>query len=274
MDRFAHVAANVIVGNDPSAGTLECMVRGPRLRATAACVVAVTGADFEVLLNGDEASMWTALELSAGDELAFGIRRGGARAYIAVAGGVAGDRWLGSLSTYLMVARGGMHGRPLAVGDEISIAAPPTRGVGRHIAVEFRPNYHDRTLRVIAGPHIDRLSPESRGALFSSTFKLATDSDRMGYRLDGPRLEAPGAELLSFGLVAGAVQVPSGGQPIVLMADHQTAGGYPVVAVMASSSMPVAAQLMPGDELRFEKIDVETALQLRAVQRALLASIR
>lgn len=276
MDRFAHIAANLIVGNEPGAATLECTVRGPRLRANAACVLAVTGAEFEIRVNGDEAPMWAAITLSAGDELAFGTRRGGARGYVSVAGGVAGDRWLGSLSTILIVARGGMHGRPLTRGDVIATvdAVPESPALTRQFALDRRPNYRDHTLRVVAGPHIDRLTRESRDELFGSPFTVAPDSNRMGYRLDGPQLDAHGAELLSFGVVPGAVQMPGGGRPILLMADHQTAGGYPVVAVVVSASMPMAAQLLPGDELRFEEIDIDTALRLRADQRGFLASMR
>ncbi|HVH63123.1 MAG TPA: biotin-dependent carboxyltransferase family protein [Candidatus Dormibacteraeota bacterium] len=275
MDRFAHNAANLIAGNEMSAATLECTVRGPRLTAITECVIAVTGADFAIRINGHEAPMWSAIALDSGDELAFGPRRAGARAYIAIAGGVAGDRWLGSLSTYLMVGQGGMGGRPLAAGDVISTAVPAeSRVQSGSMPLALRPTYSDHTLRVIGGPHLSRLTSERRAQLFGSVFTLAPDSNRMGYRLDGPRLEVAGPELLSFGLVAGSVQLPSGGQPILLMADHQTAGGYPVVAVLVSASMPVAAQLLPGDELRFEEIDLETALRLRADQRAALASIR
>ena len=276
MDRFAHIAANLIVGNDPSAATLECTVRGPRLRALDSCVLAVAGADFELRLNGEEAPPWTSIALEAGDQLAFGARRSGARAYVALAGGVAGDRWLGSLSTNLMVARGGMHGRALMVGDDLSIAYRPEQSpIATHqLPPDLRPDYHDHTLRVVIGPHFERMSAASRGWLLESAFTLTTDSNRMGYRLDGPRLEAPGAELLSFGLVAGVVQLPGGGQPILLMADHQTAGGYPVIAVVVSASMSVSAQLLPGDELRFQEVDIETALSLRAGQRAVLDSIR
>lgn len=275
MDRFAHNAANLIVGNELGAATLECTVRGPRLSALVSCVIAVTGADFVIRVNGDEAPMWNAIALEQGDELAFGPRRAGARAYVALAGGIAGDRWLGSLSTYLMVGQGGMHGRALAAGDVISMAAPNGWSVARRSVPEaLRPTYSDHTLRVIGGPHLSRLSGEGRAQLFGSGFTLAPDSNRMGYRLDGPRLEVSGPELLSFGLVAGSVQLPAGGQPILLMADHQTAGGYPVVAVVISASMPVAAQLLPGDELRLEEVDLETALQLRADQRSALASIR
>jgi len=104
-------------------------------------------------------------------------------------------------------------------------------------------------------------------------FVVGRDSNRMGYRLEGPRLDTPGEEVLSFGLVAGALQVPTGGQPILLMADHQTAGGYPVVATVVSASMPVAAQLAPGDEVRFAVTSIETALEMRAIQRAALESL-
>jgi allophanate hydrolase subunit 2 len=126
----------------------------------------------------------------------------------------------------------------------------------------------------IAGPHVKRLDPEGRAALFGATFKVSREADRMGYRLDGPRLATSGGELLSFGLTAGAVQVPHGGQPILLMADHQTAGGYPVVAVVVSASMPVAAQLVPGDELQFKEVTLERAGQMRLALAAALDALR
>ena len=118
-----------------------------------------------------------------------------------------------------------------------------------------------------------RLDPPGRRALFGSTFTVARDANRMGYRLDGPDLHVSGEELLSFGLVAGAVQLPGSGRPILLMADHQTAGGYPVVATLAGASMPVAAQLLPGEDLSFEEISLEIALEMRAAQRAALDSL-
>jgi antagonist of KipI len=275
MDRFAHSAANLIVGNERGAATLECTLKGPHLVAARACLVAVTGADVEVRVNGEEVPMWTGIFLGEGDELTFGKRRSGARAYIALAGGVAGDRWLGSLSTYAIAARGGMQGRALIAGDVITAAAEPQQPLvsGRHVPPHMRPPYGEHALGVIPGPHLDRLTDAARAKLFNSSFVVTPDSDRMGYRLDGPRLEAEGDELLSFGLVPGAVQLPGSGQAILLMADHQTAGGYPVVAVVMSAAMPVAAQLAPGDELSFNEITVDDALKLRADQRAALASM-
>ena len=280
MDRFAHRAANLLTGNDEGAATLECTLSGPELVALRPCLVAITGADFDPRVNGRPAPMWTGVFLSEGDELSFAGRRWGARAYIAVAGGVAGDRWLGSSSTNLLAARGGMHGRLLAAGDVIAVTGVPNKMLswpaisGRQLGPEDRPNYADHTLHAIAGPHLRRLGSEGREALFGSAFKLSRDADRMGYRLEGQMLEVSGDELLSFGLAAGVVQVPRSGQPILLMADHQTAGGYPVVATVASAAIPVAAQLLPGDELSFAEVSIEAALRLRADQRAVLDSLR
>lgn len=276
MDRFAHRAANLLAGNDEGAATLECTLNGPTLIALRPCLVAITGADFDSRVNSEAAPMWTGVFLSEGDELSFAGRRWGARVYIAVAGGIAGDRWLGSLSTYLLAARGGMHGRQVAAGDIIASSGLPTGPAiaGRQLSPDYRPAYAEHTLPAIAGPHVRRLASESRKALFGSGFRVSRDADRMGYRLEGPTVDVSGEELLSFGLVAGAVQVPRSGQPILLMADHGTAGGYPVVATVASAAMPVAAQLLPGDELLFSEISIEAALRLRRDQRASLDSLR
>lgn len=276
MDRFAHSAANLLVGNDRGAATLECTLTGPRLIADHSCLLAITGADFEPRINGRPAPMWTGVFLSSGDELSFGARRSGARTYIAVAGGVAADRWLGSMSTYLAAGRGGMHGRPLIAGDVVAAASTPSGPTisGRELPPHLCPDYSEHVLHVVAGPHVKRLGAEGRALLLQSVFKVSRDADRMGYRLEGPHLDATGEELLSFGLTSGAVQVPAGGQPILLMADHQTAGGYPVVATVVSASMPIAAQLVPGDELQFSEVTIEAALVMRRANADALASLR
>jgi antagonist of KipI len=276
MDRFAHRAANLLVGNEEGGATLECTLSGPVLMALRPCLVAITGADFDPRVNGEPAPMWAGVFLGEGDGLSFAGRRWGARVYIAVAGGIGGDRWLGSLSTSLLATRGGMHGRPLAAGDVITANGVPAAPAisGRLLSPADRPDYADHALHAIAGPHARRLDSESRKALFGAAFSVSRDADRMGYRLEGPMVDASGDELLSFGLAAGAVQVPRSGQPILLMADHQTAGGYPVVATIASATMPVAAQLLPGDELSFSEISVEAALRMRKDQRAALDSLR
>jgi allophanate hydrolase subunit 2 len=135
------------------------------------------------------------------------------------------------------------------------------------------PDYADHSLHAIPGPHLRRLDAEGRRALFAAPFTVSRNADRMGYRLEGPKLNTSGEELLSFGLVGGAVQVPHSGEPILLMADNQTAGGYPVVATVITASMPVAAQLAPGDELRFIQTTPAQARRRRLALSAGLASL-
>ena len=276
MDRFAHRAANLIVGNNESDATLECTLSGPHLVAVHSCLLAITGADLDARINGQPAQGWTGIFLGQGDHLTFGSRRLGGRAYIAVAGGIEGDRWLGSASTNLMAARGGLHGRNLKAGDEISVARDASSPAvsGHYLQPGMFPDYGDHTLFAIAGPHVKRLDATDRAELFGAAFRVSREADRMGYRLEGPKLAASGDELLSFGLTAGAVQLPRGGQPILLMADHQTAGGYPVVATVVSASMPIAAQLVPGDEVRFAEVTLERARQMRLLLAASLDTLR
>jgi len=275
MDRFAHRAANLLVGNPPGDATLECTLKGPHLVAERECLIAITGADLNPQLNGRPAPMWTGFLLAEGDRLTFGVRRLGARAYVAVAGGIQGDRWLGSVSTYLMVGRGGMAGRALQAGDSISVAREPgAPAPGHELVRRLRPDYSDHTLHAIPGPHAKRLDAEGRRAFLGEDFRVHHNSDRMAYRLEGPELAMRGDELLSFGLAVGAVQVPPGGGPILLMADHHTAGGYPVPAVVASVSLPIAAQLAPGDEVRFAEVEVEKAVEMRSTALRILDALK
>ncbi|HEX6547853.1 MAG TPA: biotin-dependent carboxyltransferase family protein [Candidatus Dormibacteraeota bacterium] len=273
MDRFALMAANRLVGNPEGAGALECMLNGPVLVAAERCLVAVTGADLDPRVNGQEAPTWTSFWLAEGDRLTFGGRRWGARCYLAVAGGLAGDRWLGSVATYQLVERGGIHGRPLKAGDQLALAAEPPRPavVGRRLPERLWPLYSPRPeLAAIEGPHFGRLSAAARRAFYGQTWKVSRNADRMGYRLEGGELEIKSPEMLSFGLAFGCVQLPPSGQPIILMADHQTAGGYPVVAGVARADLPLAAQLLPGEEIGFRKI---TAIEAQERWRALYAGL-
>ena len=167
------------------------------------------------------------------------------------------NRWLGSLATYLLVEKGGFDGRTLEAGDVLSLAAPAPRPLiaGRHLSRRLLPEYgREPALAAVTGPHHSRLNRASRTALFKSSFAVSRDADRMGFRLEGPQLELSGRELLSIGLTMGAVQLPIGGQPILLMADHQTAGGYPVILGVTRAALPLAAQLLPGDRLTFKEV--------------------
>ena len=275
MDRFALSAANRLVGNPDGAAALECALNGPTLVALEGSLVAVTGADFGMTVNGQAAPTWTGVYLSAGDQLAFTSRRSGARAYIALAGGLAGDRWLGSFSTYLLTGRGGL-GRALRAGDELARAAEPPRPTiaGRHLSSRLRPPYgREATLRAVPGPHFARVPRSSRPQLWKQPFEVSKDSDRMGYRLVGNPIETTGKDILSLGLTMGAVQLPNSGEPILLMADHQTAGGYPVVLGVARVDLPLAAQLLPGDRLRFAEVKVAEAQDAWRQLRAALDTI-
>ena len=277
MDRFALSAANLLVGNPEGAAALECALSGPTLVALTNCLVAVTGADFGPTLNGEPVSSWTGIFMAEGDRLAFTGRVWGARVYIAVAGGLAAERWLGSAATYSLVGRGGFHGRALKAGDELLAAAPAPRPAVAELMLpaQSRPPYDEEpSVAAIAGPHLRRLSAPSRRAFFREVWAVGRDADRMGYRLEGPELEISGPDLVSFGLSMGCVQVPPAGQPIVLMADHQTAGGYPVVAGVARVSLPLVAQLLPGDHLRFREVSVEAAQSEWRRLRASLDSLR
>ena len=279
MDRFALVAANRLVSNPDGAGALEIALSGPTLVALRGCLVAVTGGDLQPAVNGDEVPGWTAIYLAEGDRLSFGRRRLGARAYLALAGGIAGDRWLGSVSLYRLVAKGGIQGRPLKAGDELEQAAEAARPMvaGRSLSDRFRPPYArsgEAQLQAVAGPQlISHLSPASRRLFFSQSYELSTDADRMGFRLEGEALEIKGPEMISFGLAFGCVQVPWSGKPILLMADHQTAGGYPVAAGVIRADLPLAAQLLPGDHLSFRETTVEAAQQRWRDLRAGLETI-
>ena len=262
MDRFALAAANLLVGNPENTGALECTLGGLVLVALDTCLLAVTGADFQPAVNGEPVPVWTSIFLAGGDRLTFAGRRWGARCYVAVAGGVAGQRWLGSVSTYLLVTRGGHKGRPLKKGDRLDTAVEPPRPMvaGRNLPVRLRPPYlGDHRLAAIQGPHFTQLAARARKTFYNGTYKVSREADRMGYRLEGPELELKAEELVSFGLAFGAVQVPTSGQPILLMADHQTAGGYPAVAGVPRADLPLAAQLVPGDEIRFAPSTVEEA---------------
>jgi antagonist of KipI len=262
MDRFALVAANLLVGNPEGAAALECVVKGPTLVARRTCLLSIAGGDLQPRVNGSEVPTWTGIFLAEGDRLEFRGRRSGARCYVAVAGGFKAERWLGSASTYLLVGKGGFSGRTLKAHDVLELASEPPRPAvaERHLPPNLRPAYTDApVLAAIRGPHFTRLAPASRRALFREPFTISGDSDRMGYRLEGQQLEVKGEEILSFGVAFGSLQLPASGQPILLMADHQTAGGYPIVAAVPRAHLPVAAQLLPGQQVRFSETTVEAA---------------
>ena len=275
MDRFALAAANRLVGNPETAAGLEFALAGPTLVAVEPCLVAATGADLGLSVNGEEVPSWTGIYLGAGDRLSFAGRRSGARGYLAVAGGLGGDRWLGSYSTYMLTGRGGL-GRALRAGDTLILGGEPPRPAiaGRHLSRRLRPPYsREAVLRAIPGPHFARIERSSRVALWKGPFEVSRDSDRMGYRLLGNEIAASGRDILSLGLTMGAVQLPNSGQPILLMSDHQTAGGYPVILGVTRADLGLAAQLLPGDGVSFREVTVTAGQDAWRQLRAALETI-
>ena len=262
MDPTAHHRANRLVGNPPAAAALEITLVGPVLRFETFMRLGIAGARFALRLDDHPVSMETVLCVEPGQTLAFGRRTAGARAYVAAAGGFAVPSVLGSRSTHLRSGIGGLHGRALRPGDRLFVGT--SRGVSwrESSATKWsrRMPLGGARVRILAGPHAGLFDPIALGRLESARYTIRPESDRMGYRLDGPPIVGPeGLSLLSQGFPIGAVQVVPSGDVIVAMADRQTAGGYPRVATVIAADIPVLGQLAPRDWVEFEQCDPRTA---------------
>lgn len=275
MDPVAHRLANLLVGNEQDCATLEITLAGPLLCFESACVIALTGADLGASLNGRPLPQNRPVAVRAGDLLAFGARGFGTRAYLAVRGGCLLDSLMGSDSTYLRSGFGGYKGRALAKGDTVMLRRPLRLSDAAvdalHDALWEVPVYLPAligmtaraSVRVLEGAQWEAFTGESREAFLSERFRISPQSERMGYRLKGPTLAmAEPRQQLSEAISFGTIQVPAGGDPIVLMADRQTTGGYPKIAQVAQVDLPVLAQLGPGDTVRFEAIALADAQAL------------
>jgi KipI family sensor histidine kinase inhibitor len=262
LDPRAHAAANRAVGNGELAPALECTITGPTLLFLAPVRFAVAGADLGAVLERSDLGPWplprgAAVLARPGNVLRFRQRLSGCRATVAIAGGLDVSPVLGSASTDVVAGLGGLRGRPLVAGDRLG-ARPPRGGSGTASAPW---PIADRALvRVVLGPQADHLAPESLRTFFETSWRVSTASDRVGLRLEGgePLRHRHRAEILSDGMVPGAVQVPPDGRPIVMAADSPTTGGYPKVATVVTADQPLLAQLLPGaGEVRFEAVRVE-----------------
>jgi len=276
VDRFAFVLANRLVGNADAAAVLECTLMGPRFEVTAAGSIAVTGADMPVSVNGRDAAGWATLTVKPGDVVKLGSARTGVRSYIGFAGGLDVPLVLGSRSTYLRGRVGGLQGRALKKGDELAVFQSGSVRP-RRVAQGAIPDYTgEPTIRAVLGPQADRFTPEGLGALFGGRYEVLPQSDRMGSRLRGPRIDhARGHDIISDGIALGSIQVPGDGQPIVLLVDRQSTGGYTKVATICSSDIWRVGQARPGQSLRFQSIGVEEAHRLlRQAYAALEAAVR
>lgn len=247
MDVVSHDAANAVVGNAAEAATLEVTIAGPALRFDAAATVAVTGADLDATLDGATLPLNQPHAARAGAILVFGVRRRGARAYVAVDGGIASPVVLGSRATHI----GSGLGRPLASGDVLSLGGAHNRQ-GMPRAVTELPMGGAR-VRARRGPQVDDVPETALVALGRSRFVVAPQSNRMGYRLTGAVVPLGSQRpMISDATFMGGIQITPSGEPILLMADRQTTGGYPQIATVVTADLPLAGQLAPGDWLEFE----------------------
>ena len=269
-------AANFLVGNEPGAAALECTAMGPSLRFLRTTIVAICGANLgPVLERGDRGPWEIPPEISflarVGNVLRFAGRQAGYRCYLSVAGGLGVPEVLGSRSTYLTSALGGLRGRALERGDILKALPSESRpSPGRRWGGDSMSASSETVVRVVFGLQEDYFYKKAKETLTSSEYTVAASSDRMGCRLDGPSLRHKKAEeIVSDGMVLGAVQVPADGKPIVMLADRATAGGYPKLGTVIGADIRRLAQLMPGERLRFEAVDLAQAAEvLRAVRRA------
>lgn len=293
MDLFSHRVANIVAGNQGDAATLEITLQGPRLEFEEDALIAICGADLSPVIGAEPVPEGKAVRLRAGSVLEFGACRAGCRAYLAINGGFDVPPVMGSRSTYETAHIGGLQGRALAKGDMLRAGTPQPGlypGLGQELSHARRPfafpkwsvNQHieklgrtPQVVRIIHGRHWDAFAAEARSLLTDSPFRIAPDSNRTGFRLDGPaiRLERP-LELLSEAVSFGTIQVPPGGKPIVLMADRQTTGGYPRIAEVASVDLHLLAQLKPGDSLRFELVSLAQAQALYLRREQEMVAIR
>ena len=288
MDRLALRTANLLVGNPEDAAGLECVFVGPELEFTEAATVAVCGAELPPKVDGEPRETWTAFNVAAGQILTFDFLQAGARAYIAISGGINTPPMLGSRSTYAIGALGGLDGRAIQPGDTLPIGSGKTSVTeGRSVPKALRRLPKSPTeLRVLPGLYWHRITEDAQAGFFADTWKVANEADRMGYRFQGGRkLEFVDREQ-PFGAGAdpsnitdacypyGSIQVPSGTEPIILHRDAVSGGGYFMIGTVISADMDLIGQLQPHMPTRFVEVDMEAALAARAHRTASLNAIR
>lgn len=284
-DDLALRLGNRLVGNEESAAALEQTLVGGTFRFDAEARVALTGADMDAACDGEPFPAGTVRTVAAGGVVACRSAQRGARSYLCVAGGVAVPPVLGSRSTHLRSGLGGLEGRALRRGDRLPLGEPPASvaaATARATPVPVPARLSDTTrrrleatgpLRVTRGAQSDRFAPEAFDRLLGDGITVSASSDRMGLRLAGVRIDPPGdGRMPSEGVPLGAIQVPPGGEPVLLFVDHQTTGGYPVIAAVVRADLWRVGQLRPGERLRFALVAMPEAQRLAREQDAWLRS--
>ncbi|KIL43508.1 KipI antagonist [Jeotgalibacillus alimentarius] len=275
MDIFSMRIANTLVGNDENEAVLEITLTGPTIEFQEDQLIAICGADFSAVIDDQPAPLWRPVAVKKGSTLHMKFSKTGCRGVIAVGGGFNVPEVLGSKSTYLRAGIGGFKGRGLEKEDLISVGTrnsdseriyqnvlnkPAQWSVSRAYTEEV---YDRSVMRVIPGKQYEAFTEESRECFFDQAYKISKHSDRMGFRLDGDNLECGlQGNMLSEGVAFGTVQVPADGQPIILLADRQTLGGYPKIGQVASVDLPALIQKKPGESIHFEEISIQKAQEL------------
>ena len=280
MDPFAHRIANVLAGNEENAATLEITLVGPVIQFSEDACIALCGGNLSPKINDQEVGMWRTVAVQKGDTLTFGSPRNGCRSYLAVSGGLAVPEVMNTRSTYLRAGIGGFQGRALKAGDEIELNPFP---VDRTVAISREMDWlvpplrysNSPVIRMMEGRQFHLFNEFSKQHIFTESFSVSSHSDRMGYRLEGsPLLLEKSSEMISEAVAFGSIQVPSDGNPIVLLADRQTTGGYPKIGQIASVDLPLISQLKPGDQLSFRKISLEESQALYIGQEQQIQQIK
>ena len=264
MDRYSMRVANRLCGNCDSAPVLEMTVLGITAKFTQDTVICVSGADFDAKINDKPIRRNKAYKINNGDILSMGAAKSGLRAYLAVAGGIVGEYVFGSASTNLKFAFGGYNGRKLQSGDVLAIGtgAFPLGDIDKWEIPESEYG-NDTELRVVLGPQNDMFTDEDIRLFLSQKYEVTAQSDRMGIRLSGEPLKSKnGMDIISDGIVFGSIQIPRTGNPIIMLADRQTTGGYAKIATVISVDLPLLAQARPGTKVHFELIDRQKAERL------------
>jgi len=254
LDREAFYYCNRLLGNPEGSTTIEVSFGGMTLQAENDTFICVTGADMPLRINGEEQPLWTVLAVAAGDTISLDFAENGCRSYLGVADGFTVQPSFGSTATVMRENIGGLRGDKLHAGDHLPCAVVRKRRRYR-LAAEQRPHYQDRiTVRVIPGYQQHHFSRLQQRRFFSHAYTVSDRCDRMGYRLEGPAIKCAIEGILSEGICFGAIQVPADGQPIVLLNDRQTIGGYPKIGSALSLDASRLAQLRPGGTVHFAPI--------------------
>ncbi len=277
MDQRSTAIANILVGNDENEAVLEVTLMGPMMTFTEDNIIAITGANLVPKINGSDFPMYQAVLVHKGDSMNFAGMTTGSRAYIAAAGGFDIPVQMGSKSTNLKSKVGGYQGRKIGSGDEIGFSAPkkslPNMEKRKVTPEDFSGS--EKNIRVVMGPQDDCFTEKGIKTFLSSTYAFTNESDRMGCRLEGEIIEHKnGGDIITDGIAFGAIQVPSHGQPIIMMADHQTTGGYTKIAGVISVDLPLVAQSRPGYKVNFKKVTIEEAQKLYVEQIEKLKALR